>query len=292
MNLLRAALRKPITILVAVLAILFFSAMAIRQMKIDIFPQLGLPTIYVAQPYGGLSPEQMEGFITSYYEYHFLYVTGVKYVESKSIQGTVIIKIQFQEGTDMSQAMAEVVGYVNRARAFMPPGTVPPFITRFDAGSVPVGQLVFTSQTRSLGEIQDLALFRVRPMFSTLPGVSAPPPFGGNQKTVVIKVNPERVRDYNLSPDDIVQALAKSNSITPAGNIRVADQMLITSQNAVVENIKELENVPLNLGAGPTIYVRDIASVGKRKTFSLYPRYQTFHCFNMGCGAKGEGGLT
>ena len=261
MNLLRAALRKPITILVAVLAILFFSAMAIRQMKIDIFPQLGLPTIYVAQPYGGLSPEQMEGFITSYYEYHFLYVTGVKYVESKSIQGTVIIKIQFQEGTDMSQAMAEVVGYVNRARAFMPPGTVPPFITRFDAGSVPVGQLVFTSQTRSLGEIQDLALFRVRPMFSTLPGVSAPPPFGGNQKTVVIKVNPERVRDYNLSPDDIVQALAKSNSITPAGNIRVADQMLITSQNAVVENIKELENVPLNLGAGPTIYVRDIASV-------------------------------
>jgi CzcA family heavy metal efflux pump len=261
MNLLRAALRKPITILVAVLAILFFSVMAIRQMKADIFPQLGLPTIYIAQPYGGLSPEQMEGFITSYYEYHFLYITGVKYVESKSVQGATIIKVQFQEGTEMSQAMAEVVGYVNRSRAFMPPGTVPPFITRFDAGSVPVGQLVFTSDTRSLGEIQDLALFRVRPMFSTLPGVSAPPPFGGNQKTVIIKVNPEKVRDYHLSPDEIVQAIAKSNSITPAGNIRVGDQTLITSQNAVVENIKELENVPLKLGAGPSVYVRDIASV-------------------------------
>src|ERR1051326_2054696 len=129
MNLLRAALRKPVTIVVAVLAILFFSITAVRQMKIDIFPQLGLPTVYVAQPYGGLSPEQMEGFITSYYEYHFLYITGVKYVESKSIQGATILKIQFQEGTDMSQAMAEVVGYVNRARAFMPTGTVPPFIT-------------------------------------------------------------------------------------------------------------------------------------------------------------------
>ncbi len=261
MNLLKGALRKPVTIVVAVLAIVFFSTMAIRQMKIDIFPQLGLPTIYVAQPYGGLSPEQMEGFITSYYEYHFLYVTGVKYVESKSIQGATIIKIQFQEETDMSQAMAEVVGYVNRSRAFMPPGTVPPFITRFDAGSVPVGQLVFTSETRSLGEIQDLALFRVRPMFATLPGVSAPPPFGGNQKTVIVKVNPDRVRDYNLSPDEIVQALVKSNSITPAGNVRVGDETLITSQNTVVENIKELENVPLKLGAGPSVYIRDIANV-------------------------------
>ena len=155
--------------MVAVLAIAFFSFLAIRNMKIDIFPRFGLPTIYVAQPYGGLSPEQMESFVTGYYEYHFLYVTGVKAVESKSVQGNALIKIVFHEGTDMSQAAAEVVGYVNRSRAFMPPGTVPPFITRFDAGSVPVGQLVFSSETRTLGEIADLALFKVRPMFSTLP---------------------------------------------------------------------------------------------------------------------------
>src|SRR5688572_17500314 len=250
MNLLQGALRKPITVVVAVLGIVFFSVLTIRRMKVDIFPTLGLPTIYVAQPYGGLSPEQMEGLITSYYEYHFLYVTGVKFVESRSIQGNAIIKIQFQEDTDMSQAMAEVVGYVNRSRAFMPPGTVPPFITRFDAGSVPVGQLVFTSETRSLGETQDPTLFRVRPMFATLPGVSAPPPFGGNQKTVIVKVIPEKVRDYGLSPDEIVLALVRSNSITPAGNVRIGDETFITSPNAVVENIKELENVPLKTGAG------------------------------------------
>ncbi|HEY8916982.1 MAG TPA: efflux RND transporter permease subunit, partial [Chitinophaga sp.] len=260
-RLIAMALRKPLAVVVAFIGIVFFSWLSIKNMKIDIFPKMGLPTIYVAQPYGGLSPEQMEGFITSYYEYHFLYVTGVKYVESKSIQGATIIKIEFNEGTDMSQAMGEVVGYVNRSRAFMPPGTVPPFITRFDAGSVPVGQLVFTSETRSLGEIQDLALFKVRPMFSTLPGVSAPPPFGGNQKTVIIKVDPEKIRNYNLSPDDVVQALARSNSITPAGNIREGDQTLITSQNAVVENVKELENIPLKLGAGPAVYVRDIGNV-------------------------------
>lgn len=261
MNLLLGALRKPITVLVAILAIIFFSVMAIRNMKIDIFPTLGLPTIYVAQPYGGLSPEQMEGLVTSYYEYHFLYVTGVKFVESKSIQGATLIKVQFQEDTDMSQAMAEIVGYVNRSRAFMPPGTVPPFITRFDAGSVPVGQLVFTSETRSLSEISDLALFRVRPMFSTLPGVSAPPPFGGNQKTVIIKVDPEKIKNYKLSPDEVVQAIAKANTISPAGNVRIGDETVLTPQNTIVENIQELENVPITLGAGPAVYVRDIAKV-------------------------------
>jgi multidrug efflux pump subunit AcrB len=261
MKLIKAALRHPITILVAVLAIAFFSWLAIRNTRIDIFPRLGLPTVYVAQPYGGLSPEQMEGFVTSYYEYHFLYITGVKYVESKSIQGAAIIKIEFNEGTDMSQAMAEVVGYVNRSRAFMPPGTVPPFITRFDAGSVPVGQLVFSSNTRTLGEISDLALFRVRPMFSTLPGVSAPPPFGGNQKTVLITVDPDKIRNYHLTPDQVVQAMMKSNTISPAGNVRIGDSTFITSQNSVIENLQDLQNTPLQTGSGPAVYIRDIASV-------------------------------
>ena len=261
MKLIISALRHPITILVSVIAIVFFSWLAIRNSKIDIFPKLGLPTVYVAQPYGGLSPDQMEGFITSYYEYHFLYITGVKYVDSKSTQGAALIKIEFNEGTDMSQAMAEVVGYVNRARAFMPPGTVPPFITRFDAGSVAVGQLVFSSDSRSLGEISDLALFRVRPMFSTLPGVSAPPPFGGNQKTVVITVDPQKLQGYHLSPDQVVQSLVKFNSITPAGNVNIGDTTWLTPQNSVIEDVQDLQKVPLQLGSGPAIYLRDIANV-------------------------------
>lgn len=261
MKLIISALRHPVTTLVAVIAILFFSILSIRNARIDIFPKLGLPVVYVAQPYGGLSPEQMEGFVTSYYEYHFLYITGVKYVDSKSIQGAAIIKIEFNEGTDMSQAMAEVVGYVNRARAFMPPGTVPPFVTRFDAGSVPVGQLVFSSETRSLGEISDLALFRVRPMFSTLPGVSAPPPFGGNQKTVLITVDPEKMRGHNLSPDQVVQSLVKFNSIAPAGNVRIGDTTYITPQNSMIETLQDIQNMPLQLGAGAAIYVKDIANV-------------------------------
>src|SRR5207302_2498819 len=124
---------------VVVAALVMPPVFGIGQMPRDIFPDLGVPVIYVAQPYGGVDPAQMEGFLTYYYEYHFLYITGIEHVESKSIQGNALIKLQFHPGTDMSQAMAETVAYVNRARAFMPPGTVPPFIMRFDAGSVPVG---------------------------------------------------------------------------------------------------------------------------------------------------------
>jgi multidrug efflux pump subunit AcrB len=261
MNLIVAALRRPITVMVAVLAVTFFSVLAISKMPIDIFPKLGLPTIYVAQPYGGLSPDQMEGFISSYYEYHFLYVTGIKYVESKSIQGVSLIKLQFHPGTDMDQAIAEVIAYVNRARAFMPPNTVSPFVVRFDAGSVPVGQLVFSSDSRSLSEIQDLALFKVRPMFASLQGVSAPPPFGGNQRTVVIRVDPERLRSYHLSLQDVVKAVAKGNYISPAGNVRIGDLNYLTPTNAVVENIQDLNKIPLKTGAGPTVFIRDFAKV-------------------------------
>src|SRR6188472_2656052 len=149
------AMRRPITIVVAMVAIGLESVIAIQRMKVDIFPQLGAPAIYVAQPFGGMDAAQMEGYLTYYYEYHFLYITGIEHVESKSIQGAALMKLQFHPGTDMSQAMAETVAFVNRARAFMPPGTMPPFITRFDPGSVPVGHLVFSSETRSITEMQD-----------------------------------------------------------------------------------------------------------------------------------------
>src|SRR5450432_119106 len=260
-RLIRFALRRPVSILVLVLGIIIFSVLAIRKLPIDIFPAINAPTIYVSQTYAGLSPQQMEGFITSYYEYHFLYTTGIKFVESKSVQGVSLIKLQFHEGTDMANAMAETVSYVNRARSFMPPGTLPPFVMRYDAGSVPVGQLVFRSETRSLNEIQDLALFKVRPMFASLPGVSAPPPFGGNQKTIVIKADPERLRSYNLTADDVVVAIAKNDSIIPAGIVRIGDKAVITPSNSVVDDFKELENVAIKNTDGTPVYVRDVATV-------------------------------
>jgi multidrug efflux pump subunit AcrB len=257
----RAALRRPITVLVIVLALVLSATLAIERMPRDIFPTLGIPTIYIAQPYGGMDPAQMEGFLTYYYEYHFLYITGIEHVESKSIQGAAIIKLQFYPGTDMNQAMAETVGYVNRARAFMPPGTVPPFVTRFDAGSVPVGNLVFTSDTASVAQMQDAALNRVRPLFATLPGVSAPPPFGGSARTIVLNVDPDRLRSYNMSPDEIVTAITRANLISPSGNMAVAGKYPMVPLNSVVKNIKDLESVPIRTGTYPTVFVRDVGQV-------------------------------
>jgi multidrug efflux pump subunit AcrB len=261
MNLVVSALRRPFTVLVALVAVVMGSLFAIDKMPRDIFPDLGVPVIYVAQPYGGIDPAQMEGFLTYYYEYHFLYITGIEHVESKSIQGNALIKLQFHPGTNMAQAMAETVSYVNRARAFMPPGTVPPFVTRFDAGSVPVGDLVFSSDTRTVGEIQDAALNRVRPLFATLPGVSAPPPFGGSARAIVIHADPDRLRSYNMSPDEVVTAISAANTISPSGNVRIGDLMPLVPTNATVSNIKDLESVPIRLGATQTVFVRDIGTV-------------------------------
>ncbi|HUA19683.1 MAG TPA: efflux RND transporter permease subunit [Bryobacteraceae bacterium] len=262
MRLVLAALRRPITVVVAIVAVALCSILAMRRMPADIFPQVGEAAIYVAQPYGGIDPAQMEGFITYYYEYHFLYITGIEYVDSKSIQGAALLKLVFHEGTDMAQAMAQTVGYVNRAKSFMPPGTVEPFITRFDAGSVAVGQLVFSSQTRTLGEMQDLALNRVRPLFATLPGVSAPPPLGGAQRTIVITLDPDKLQEYKVSPEEAIEAVDKSSLIMPSGNMWTGKLERISRTNATLGgNLNELLNTPIRPVSGNTVFLRDIGTI-------------------------------
>ena len=261
MWLIRTALRRPISVLVLVIAVALCAVLATLRMRTDIFPDLDLPVIYVAQPYGGMSPAQMEGYLVFYYEYHFLYINGIESVEDKSIQGNGLLKLTFHPGTDMSQALAQTIAYVNRAHAFMPYGTVNPFVIRFDAGTVPVGYLVFSSKSRTIGEIQDLALNRIRPLFATLPGVSAPPPFGGNQRTIVVTVNPDRLRSYNLSPDTVVQAISSGNVLMPAGNVRTDSLLRIVSSDSVTPDIGTLLDVPIRTGAGPTVYLRDVGAV-------------------------------
>ena len=262
MRLVLAALSRPITVVVALIAIALFALLAIQRMPVDIFPKVGGPAIYVAQPYGGMDPAQMEGYLTYYYEYHFLYITGIDRVESKSIQGAALMKLIFHEGTDMAQAMAETVGYVNRARSFMPPGTVPPFITRFDAGSVAVGLLIFDGPTHTEGELQDFALNRVRPLFATLPGVSAPPPFGGNQRTIVITLDPDKLQQYEISPEEAVAAVSKATLVMPSGNMWTGKINRIARTNAALGgNLAELLSTPIRPVSGTTVYLRDIGTI-------------------------------
>lgn len=279
MNPITFALRRPFTVMVGVVAVMLACAVALRPkvvdqtlqkygielplqtMKVDIFPALNLPVIYVCQPYGGMDPAQMEGLLTNYYEYHFLYVSNIHHVESRNIQGMALMKLFFHPNTDMSQAMAETINYVNRSRAFMPPGTVSPFVMRFDTGSVPVGYLVLSSATKTIGEIQDQALFKVRPMFSALPGVSAPPPFGGSARTIVIRANPERLRTYSISPDEVLTALAAGNAVSPSGNLHLGTMYPVVPTNALIREIRDLGGIPIRTNNGPPVYMRDIGTI-------------------------------
>ena len=259
MNPIVFALRRPVTVMMLVLALGLGGSYSIVRMQKDIFPSLNQPTLYVIHNYGGMDPKQIEGLITNVYELFFQYINNVEHVESRSIQSMVMLKLYFQPGTDMAEATAQTVAYCNRALAIMPVGSLPPYVVRLDAGSLPVGYLVFESKTRSIGELQDMALFKVRPMFAGLAGISSPPPFGGNIRTIVVNVDPDRLRSYNLSPQDVVAAIDRGNFISPSGNVAIKDQLTVVPTNAMVINPQELRNVPLKLGEN--VYIRDVGTV-------------------------------
>lgn len=255
------ALKRPVTIIVLFIGLVIFGAMSVLTIPVDIFPKLNLPTIYVIEPYGGMSPRQMEGFFATRLQDQFLYITGVKNVESKNIQGLTLLKLSFYENTDMTEASAQVALQVNRAMKFFPPGALPPQVIRFDASSLPVGELVFSSKDRSLKDIYDLVTTRIRPMFSTVSGLSAPPPFGANSRSVIINVDPEKLRTYNVTPDQVVQAVAQNNIMTPSGNVRVGNIMYIATNNSLEKTVDDFNKIPIATNGLSTVFVNDVARV-------------------------------
>ena len=261
MSLISASLKRPITILVIVSAVFFSSFLAIKSIPIDIFPKLYLPVIYVIEPYGGMMPQQMEGFFSTRLQDQFLYVNGIKNITSKNIQGISILKLTFFERTDMAEASAQVALQLNRAMTFFPPGALPPQVIRFDASSLPVGTLVFSSTNRKLEEINDLAATRIRPLFSSVPGLTAPPPVGANIRTVVVNIDPDKLRSFNLSPDDVVAAIAHNNVMSPSGNIRIGNVMEIATTNSLESNVKAFGDIPVKTDNANTVLLHDVGTI-------------------------------
>jgi multidrug efflux pump subunit AcrB len=261
MKLILFALRKPITIIVLVAAVIFFGIGAVRSINVDIFPKLGLPVLYIAHPYGGFTPDQMETFFTKQYINTLLYVNGVKSIETKNIQGLALIKLTFYPGTNMAQAAAETTAASDRAQVLFPPGSNPPFIIRFDASTLPVGQVIVSSDIRNNNELLDLANIYVRSAFTTIPGLLSPPPFGGNIRTIVIKPDPALLRAHNLTPEQIVQAIAINNQTTPSGNVRIGDKNYITPTNTTIRKVQDFGNIPLFKGNVQNLYLRDVATI-------------------------------
>jgi multidrug efflux pump subunit AcrB len=160
-----------------------------------------------------------------------------------------------------------------------------------------VGYLVFKSDTRSLGEIQDLALNRVRPQFATLPGLTSPPPFGGSQRTIVIRVDPDRLRSYGMAPDDVIRAVTTENVIMPSGSVNIGEETRISPMNSVVGPISDLLELPIRTGAGTPVFIRDVGSVsdsygvrpGEWQTSRLYPRHQAPERLDIERRERGQG---
>lgn len=261
MSMVTSALKRPITTVVVTLSLLIFAVLSAINIPIDIFPKLNLPTIYVIESYGGMSPQQMEGFFSTRLQDQFLYVNGIKSITSKNIQGLTMVKLSFYESTDMAEAQAQVALQVSRVMSFFPPGALPPQVVRFDASSLPVGQLVLSAPNRSLKDIYDMAATKVRPMFATVPGLSAPPPFGSNARSITLSVDPNKLRSYGLTADEVVGALAKFNVMSPSGNLRLGNTMFVTTVNTLINQTDEFGNIPVVTKNGVPILVKDIARV-------------------------------
>src|SRR5947209_16999003 len=164
MNPIVFAMRRPVTTMMLVVALISGGVLGMTRMRVDIFPSLNTPKIYVFLDYVGMSPAQMEGFIVNELELYFQYVDGISDINTRNIQQVSLCELSFFPGTDMGQAVAQVVAMSDRAMSWMPKGTLPPMIMRMDAGSVPVGYLVMESKVTSLGAMGDLAQNVIRPV--------------------------------------------------------------------------------------------------------------------------------
>ncbi|HEX7449020.1 MAG TPA: efflux RND transporter permease subunit [Pirellulales bacterium] len=257
-----AAMDHPITTMMLIVGLVALGLLAFEKMQVNIFPSMHTPKIYVFMDYIGMGPDQIEGFIVNELELYFQYVDGVSDIKSRNIQQVGLVELSFFPDTDMGQAMAQVVAMSDRALAWMPPGTLPPMIMRMDQGSVPLGYLVFRSEGNktTIGAMGDLANNIIRPLVQKkVPGTVAISPFGPNMRSIVINVNPQKLLEYNLNPQDVVDAVATGNVVVPYGNIYVKDKMPIVQNNATVIDIDRLGNIPLRLGLN--VYLRDVATI-------------------------------
>src|SRR5579872_3244955 len=229
------AMRHPITVLMLVVALISGGYLAYSKMRVDIFPPLNVPKIYVFLDYVGMSPAQVEGFIVNQLELYFQYVDGIQDINTRNVQQVALCELSFYPGTDMGQAMAQVVAMADRAMSWMPKGTLPPMIMRMDAGSIPVGYLVLESEEASLGQLGDWAQNLIRPQVQkNVPGTVAISPFGPNMRSIIVRVDPQKLLSYNLNPQQVIDAVRTGNVVVPSGNIYVKDAMPIVHNNTTV----------------------------------------------------------
>ncbi|WP_020597760.1 efflux RND transporter permease subunit [Spirosoma panaciterrae] len=258
----RLALEKKYTIAVMALLIMIMGGLAVTQMPTDIFPRINIPVVSVIWGYNGLSTNEMEKMITNFSETSLINnVSDIQRLESQTYNGTAVLKIFFQPTVKIEEAIAQVTAISQTILVRMPPGTQPPLIVRYNATDVPVLQLGLSSDSLTEPQITDYAQTRVRPQISTVPGSRLSQAFGGKSRQIAVDLDPEQLIAYNVTPEEVTNAVAAQNLTLPGGSLRVADREYNVRLNSKPDVISILNDIPIKVVAGTTVHMRDVANV-------------------------------
>jgi multidrug efflux pump subunit AcrB len=262
MGIVRFALRFPHTFYVLAALILFLGVAAIRSMPTDIFPEIRIPVVTVIWQYTGLSTPEMEQRVTTYSQYSMSSnVSGIKNIEAQTMNGLSVQKVYFQPDVNVDLAIAQIVSATNAIRALMPSGIQPPIIVQFNASSVPVLQISLTSDSLNEQELYDYGIYRMRQQLAPIPGITLPTPAGGKYRQIMVDIDPTKLVANGLTPLDIVNVVNAQNLTLPSGTAKMGDKQYTIRTNATPTTIDDLNNIPVKVVNGATVFVKDVGQV-------------------------------
>jgi multidrug efflux pump subunit AcrB len=258
----RLALRRPYTIAVMALFIMFMGFLSMSRMIADIFPTIDIPVVMVVWAYGGLSPQEMERRVILIAERSYsTSVNGIERIESQSLPGIGLMKIYFQPGTEVGGAIAQISASSGPILRIMPPGILPPGIIQYNASNVPVTQLTLFSDTMPEQYIADYATNFLRVQLFTIPGIAIPGPYGGKQREITVDVLPKVLAAKGLAASDIVSVLQSSNVIVPAGYARIGKTEYSVLLNSSPSAVEEFNQIPVKVVGGAPVLLGEVARV-------------------------------
>src|ERR1700758_434855 len=242
----RIALNRPYTFIVMALLILILSPIVISTTPTDIFPNINIPVVAVAWTYTGLSPEEMEGRITTVYERVLTTtVDNIQHIESTTVNGTAIVKVYLQPTASVDRANAQITAVSQTILRQLPPGSLPPLIVNYSASTVPILQLGLSGKNLTESQLNDLALNFLRTQLVTVPGASVPYPYGGKLRQVMVNLNQGLLQSKGLSPNDVLTAIGNQNLILPGGTAKMGSFEYDVDLNADVKTVQELNGLPV-----------------------------------------------
>ncbi|MDQ2712194.1 MAG: efflux RND transporter permease subunit [Acidobacteriota bacterium] len=254
----RFSIRNPYLIVVVCLVLSLIGVVSVARMPVDLFPEINLPEVVVATFYSGMPPEDIETDITNPLERFFTLAAGIDHMESRSMLGVSLIRVFFQPGTSADTDVTELSNLALADLKRLPPGTLPPVVLKFDASSQPVCLVTVKGQGLSETQLHDLAQFTIRNQIAVVKGAEIPPPFGGKYRQIMVYVDPYKLASRDLSPLDVVGAVNKSNLILPAGDVKVGPFDYYVYSNSLVDNMKEMNDIPLKTSGQSWVSVKDV----------------------------------